>query len=340
MGQTDCPRIRWVDTMKAFSILAVVLFHTQLMPEIKTAVYLVCLPAFFFVAGLFTDTTLPPGEFFMKKTLRLMIPYIIWGVLSWVFWFLVSSRYGTSTNDEIAWWQPLVGMMYGRGDRLSQNVPLWFLCCMMSLEWIYYLIDRIPRQGLRWMIILAVGGAGCVLAYWGQNWIWGISAACIILPLYAIGAEYKTFFKEKMSTVNLSVLLVVLAGSLAGLWVGYTYNGDIKLCDSIIGNPGLYYLTVLSAVGLWLSIALIMEKTSERLLRMFQYIGQNTLLILCLHIPTFSVIKGMAVLCHIPFSFFETTTGCLVLWISTFVILLPLAYLVNRYMPVLVGKRK
>lgn len=339
MSHTGGSRIGWVDTMKAFSIMAVVLFHTQLMPEIRTAAYLVCLPAFFFAAGLFTNTTLSPREFFLKKTLRLLIPYVLWGVLTWAFWFFVSSRYGSTTDDDIAWWRPLVGMLYGRADKLSHNGPLWFLCCMMSLEWIYYGISRISRQWVRWIVILAVGGVGCVLAYLGQNWIWGISAACIILPLYALGAEYKVFFKEKTGDLSLPILCLVLAGSLAGLWVGYTYNGDIKLCDSIIGNPCLYYTTALSAVGLWLSISLVLEKTGGWLVRLFQYIGRNTLLVLCLHFPTFSVIKGIAVLFRIPLSFFETTTGCLVLWISTFVILLPMAYLANRYMPVLVGKR-
>ena len=320
--------------MKAFSILAVVLFHTQLMPEIKTAAYMVCLPAFFFVAGLFTNTSLSPRDFFKKKTLRLMIPYVLWGVLTWAFWFFVSSRYGSTTDDNIAWWRPLVGMLYGRADKLSHNGPLWFLCCMMSLEWIYYGISRISRQWVRWIVILAVGGVGCVLAYLEQNWIWGISAACIILPLYALGAEYKVFFKEKTGDLSMLKLCLVLAGSLAGLWVGYTYNGDIKLCDSIIGNPCLYYVTALSAVGLWLSISLVLEKTGGWLVRLFQHIGQNTLLILCLHIPAFSVIKGIAVLFRIPLSFFETTTGCLVLCISTFAILLPLAYVFNRYMPI------
>ena len=334
MSHTGGSRIGWVDTMKAFSIMAVVLFHTQLMPEIRTAAYLVCLPAFFFAAGLFTNTTLSPREFFLKKTLRLLIPYVLWGVLTWAFWFFVSSRYGSTTDDDIAWWQPLVGMLYGRADKLSHNGPLWFLCCMMSLEWIYYGISRISRQWVRWIVILAVGGVGCVLAYLEQNWIWGISAACIILPLYALGAEYKVFFKEKTGDLSMPKLCLVLAGSLAGLWVGYTYNGDIKLCDSIIGNPWLYYLTVLSAVGLWLSIALILEKAGGRIVRFIQYIGRNTLLVLCLHFPTFSVIKGMAVLCRIPLSFFETTTGCFVLCISTFAILLPLAYVFNRYMPI------
>lgn len=42
-------RIEWVDYMKAFSIIAMVLHHTPITPEVNAFVYLICLPAFFFI---------------------------------------------------------------------------------------------------------------------------------------------------------------------------------------------------------------------------------------------------------------------------------------------------
>lgn len=332
MTKTDTKRLVWVDYMKAFSIMAVVLFHTQIAPEIRTAVYLVCLPAFFFSAGMFTNTRLSPKEFFLRKTLRLLIPYLIWGLLTWVFWFFLLPRFSPTYSSTVTWWQPLVGMLHGRGSEIDHNVPLWFLCCMMSLEWIYYLICRLKRPSVRWVAIISIAVMGCVLAHFGQNWVWGISAACIILPLYAVGAEYQTFFKENIRSLKAYIRIPVFLISLAGLWVGYTYNGDIALCDSVIGNPGLYYLTVFSAVGLWIPIALLLEK-SQLPLRVLRYMGQNTLLILCAHMSTFSIIKGIATLCHIPFPFWATTAGSIVLCLSTVLLLLPLAYLIHRYCP-------
>lgn len=330
--KADTKRLVWVDYMKAFSIMAVVLFHTQIMPEIRTAVYLVCLPAFFFSAGMFTNTELSPKDFFLKKTLRLLVPYLIWGLLTWVFWYFILPLFGPSYNSEVTWWQPLLGMLYGRGSELYHNVPLWFLCCMMSLEWIYYLVCQQKRQIVRWVAIIGIAVIGCLLAHWGQNWVWGISAACIILPVYAVGAEYKSFFQSNVRALKPYIWIPVLVICLAGLWVGYTYNGDIKLCDSIIGNPSLYYITVFSAVGLWMPVSLLLEK-SRLPLRILRYMGQNTLLILCAHIMTFSIIKGIALLCHIPLPFWVTTAGSVVLCLSTVLLLLPVAYLIHRYCP-------
>ena len=121
--------------------------------------------------------------------------------------------------------------------------------------------------------------------------------------------------------------------------MGAKYNADIALHNSYIGNPFVYYPSILSVIGMWGAISLLLDRYCG-LLRGLSYIGQNTLLILCAHIPVFGMIKGIAMLCHIPLDFFETMLGCLCLWIETFVILIPAAYLANRYCPWIVGKKK
>ena len=75
-------RITWIDLMKAFSILSVVLYHTPCAHAIKTIAYILCLPAFFFASSIFADANMSPKNYFYKKTLRLLVPYIIWGFLS------------------------------------------------------------------------------------------------------------------------------------------------------------------------------------------------------------------------------------------------------------------
>lgn len=330
-------RISWVDYMKAFSILAVVLNHTHILPELKTAVYLVCLPAFFFVSGLFTNTQLTPIDFFKQKTLRLLIPYVIWGVLTWLSWLLIGRNYGSDTMA-YPWWYPLYGMACGKVSLLVHNRPLWFLCCMISLEWIYYAICQVSKKSLRWILMIGIGIFGCFLSYRDQQWIWEISSAFVVLPIYGFAAEFNKQIKEKALSLEWPILLAIMLAALAAIWVGYSYNGDIKISECRIGNPILFYITAISVVGLWFSVALLIEKYANRLSGVLQYIGENTLLILCIHIPVFTVIKGISLLLHIQLDVYETTLGCFVLWIGAFLILLPIAYLINSYCPILVGK--
>ena len=165
-----------------------------------------------------------------------------------------------------------------------------------------------------------------------------MSIAMIVLPLYAIAAEYGTQIKVWSKDLSTFSLLGIMALSVVGIGVGYVFNGYVSLAKNCIENPVLYYITIVSVVGLWLSISLLIEKTHIPL-RLLPFIGQNTMLVLCTHMPCFGIIKGIALLCHASLDFFETFLGCICLWIGSFFIILPVAYVLNRICPVLVGKR-
>ena len=333
-------RIRWVDYMKAFSILAVVLNHTNhILPELISVVYIVCLPAFFFTAGMFANTQLTPKDFFYRKTRRLLIPFFFFGIVTWVFWYFVIRNYGNDTDTTSPWWLPLLGLVSGKSEMLIQNTPLWFLCCLVSLEGVYYVLCRIRQKWLRLLMIVFIGAFGCFLSYLRQNWIWEISAAFIILPIYSLGAEYNRWIQEKARTISSFQLQICLFISAIGIFLGVKYNGDVGLHSSYIGNPILYYISCISVIGLWFSTSLLVD-THLKHTQLIQYIGENTLFILCTHKPTFSVIKGIAVLCNISLDFFETNLGSLCLWAGSFAVLLPASLIVNQFCPCILGKKK
>jgi len=333
---TTSNRIAWIDTVKAFSIVSVVLFHTHICYPAKTIAYLLCMPAFFFVAGLFTNTRLSPYEFFNKKTLRLLIPYFIFGILSWLAWLIIGRKYGNALELD-PWWTPLVGLLSGKYELLIQNKPLWFICCMVTIEWLYYLIRRIQKQWLRWLVI----ACGTLIGYCGKyviNYnIWEIFAALIMLPIYAISAEFKDAIWAFIGRCRTYILFIIFMCAVAGVWIGYIFNPniDIGLCE--LSNPFLFYLTAFSVVGLWLSLALLMDRWGVQS-RILQFLGQNTMVILCAHIPLFGFIKGLGLICHVPLSFFETNIGSLILWLGALLLLWPFIYLINRYVPFVAGK--
>lgn len=252
-------------------------------------------------------------------------------------WLLVARKYGNET-ESIAWWQPLIGMLYGDIDVLYHNRPLWFLCCLISLEWIYFLLYLIPQRKLRILGALFIGAIGCLLSYYRKNGIWEITAAMLILPIYSICSETKYYIKTQIIRWKTLYLVLLLLFSFIGVLLGYYLNPQFHISTSMVGNPLIFYLTIISVIGLWSSFALLIARYS-RSLQWLSYIGQNTLLILCAHIPVFGMIKGIAMLCHISLDFFETSLGCLCLWAGTFIILLPTAYFINKYCPWMVGKK-
>lgn len=326
--------------MKAGSILSVVLYHTQIMSGIKTLAYFLCLPAFFFLAGMFTRTQYTAGEFFQHKTLRLMVPYVVFGILSWILWMLIGRNYGEDAQQIQAWYLPLVGMLRGNVHDLIQNPPLWFLCCLMILEWMYYGIHHIRSAAGRYVLYIILGGLGCIGGAWGWRNEWGILSAMIMLPIYAMGAEGASFLREKISSIPTAHLFLIWVASLVGIIGGFLWNKEINISAAQVGNPILFYITIIAVIGFWLSIAVYVER-AFREIHSIHFLGCNTLLILCLHILVFGGIKGITLLCGIPLSLYETTIGSLLLWLLSIVLLIPVICGINRFLPPIVsGKGK
>ena len=322
---TDTKRITWVDTMKAFSMLAVVLYHTNIVPEVKTMAYILCLPAFFFCGGCFADTQMSAGTFFRKKTLRLLIPYLIFSLLAWVAWVIVGRNYGADAETQTAWYEPLWGTLTGTSYSLFHNAPLWFLTCFMVLEWLWFALTRCR---LAWwgqvgiMVILAL--AGIMLGRYHILLPWGITAAMVMLPVYWLGKVLFPMLKQWAAELPVWGLLVILLAGGVGTAIAYACNPDIKISTAQVGNPLVFYVGVLGVIAFWFALAGLCARI--RITKLPALIGTQTLWILGLHLPFFGAVKGAALIAHVPLSFFDTTVGCLTLWLATFLVLLPCIY--------------
>lgn len=317
---TNSSRIVWVDWMKAAGIMMVVLYHTNIVPQVKELAYILCLPAFFFTAGMFADETLSFVNYARKKSLRLFVPYLVFGLLAWLAWLLVGRRYGADADNMIAWYEPLLGMLWGTSDRLFHNAPLWFLTCLISLEWLYFALSRC-RLSIWWqLLVLAVIAAiGVVLGKYGVVLPWGIVAAMIMLPIYWLGSVLAPALKQNASSLSMGAVVATLFVGLIGVAAAWLYNPDIKISVGRVGNPVLFYEGVIGVVAFWFALAQIC--TRLRLTALFAFIGTETLWILGLHMPFFGLVKGVAMLLHVPLAFFDTTLGCLTLWLATFSVL-------------------
>lgn len=331
-------RLFWADAMKAGSILSVVLYHTNIMAEIKTTAYILCLPAFFFLSGVFSNTTYSIGDFFRKKTLRLLVPYVFFGVIGWLLWVVVGRKYGGDANTNQVWYFPLLGMLKGNVHDLVQNPPLWFLCCMMVLEWFYYGIRSIRSGILRCILYIGLGAVGCYGGIQGWPNGWSVLSAMIMLPVYALGGECSSWIQQESHTQTNTRLLIVLLASIAGITAAFFLNPGINISTAQVGNPICFYISVAAVIGFWWSISVLIERVAGEM-HSIEFIGSNTLLILCLHILMFGGIKGGLLICRVPLSFYETNAGSLLLWFLSIILLVPVIIGVKRYLPPLVSGR-
>lgn len=331
-------RVAWIDVAKALSILTVVLYHTDIQPDIKELSYKVCLPAFFFLSGMFAKTDLTPLAFFKRRTLRLLVPYLVYGIVSWVAWLLIGRHYGSDAGDSLSLWEPLAGIAWGTSERLIQNAPLWFLACLMVTEWLWYGICRISEnRRLRAAGAVIVGLIGVALAHAGITLPWSATAAMLMLPLYAAASLIGNGESETESRPKIWPMVASLVASATTVIIVHRHLGHISISHGIIGNPVLFYAEEVVVVAMWCSMAQLICRATDRL-RLVTFLGQNTLTVLSTHMLTFGAIKAAWMIAGGSLSFFSTNAGSLCLWGMTIVLSLPIAWVVRRYLPALAGK--
>ena len=129
----------WIDRWKGLLILLVVLGHvvgaggnlaqdgtSTLLLGIRNFIYLFHMPAFFILAGLCFNTTTIHNEHFrnliVKRLKRLLLPYLVFGVFSWVV-------YDVMYNDFGSFWLQMLRMVIAYDDFRCNSV-LWFLPTM------------------------------------------------------------------------------------------------------------------------------------------------------------------------------------------------------------------
>ena len=166
-----------------------------------------------------------------------------------------------------------------------------------------------------------------------------MTAALIILPLYAVSAEQGVSLINRITALKSKTLLLIMAGSVAGVTLGYLFNADISISRCRLGNPLLFYLTAFSVAVMWMSLAVLLERFVGKL-RLLCYLGQNTLIILCTHIPLFGAIKGVTMIAGIPLDFFQSSAGSLCLWVTAILVEIPVIWIINTYFPFLIVKKR
>lgn len=121
-------RVSWIDICRGVAILLVLYGHLFNTDNQRYLIYAFHMPLFFFISGLVFK---PPSqksiiEISKKYSKQLLIPYVIFALLTYLFAF-VSHTAGDISFTGILY--QLFGIVYGNGNdgMLGYNVVLWFL---------------------------------------------------------------------------------------------------------------------------------------------------------------------------------------------------------------------
>ena len=315
----------WVDSLKGFAILLVVYGHN--FPFCEKYIYSFHMPLFIIISGFFYPKVSSFGN--LKSRFKtLVIPYFIWALLLYVFWFLIAKKMGESANLGLSDSKNFVGVFFAQGGReyMDWGIPLWFLPMLFLAFGFRYLIDLISgKTSLQFVIAVIFASIGLVVQ---SSWPWSFNVALVATLFLFMG---KIIF-EKINQIDGVKLYVLMALFFVLHCLLYNQNAKIDMYRSQYGNGVLFLLNGFTGAGF---LILFFKKFVNS--KALAFVGKFSMVILALQILSLSFIKLVIMILFksndFDFSEFQKFSFSLL----QVILLVPVFLLINKYFPILNG---
>ena len=228
-------RIKWIDYLKGFLFVMVIIIHTDKAPDI---LYKLCgfftasrMPCYFLISGFLWSNRKYPTFFsyFKHKTKVLLLPYFS---LSLLILLLSPPLYqGGGVNYLIE----QITSIFISGQSCQYANPLWFVFVLYMLSIIFFFV---PKKVYGIVIISLLTAILTILL---PNQYFAIGTVCACLPFFSLGfllkmntqLIHKLQFKKSTCFIILSIILYLIDR--------YVLHHDIALRYNMLGNIFLFY---------------------------------------------------------------------------------------------------
>lgn len=210
MGDNQHRRIDFVDLTKGVCIILVVMAHIGgAFDQLDKHSMLSCfrMPLYFFISGIFFKPYEGLYGFIIRKTNKLIIPFIFFYVsaflLKYIVWKIAPETFHLPVS-----WRELLFVFHGH-DLIKFNPPIWFLLALFNCNILFYLIHYLRDKHLS-LMFAATLLIGCTGFFLGKFHI--------ELPLY----------------------IDVAMTALPSMWRVSGFADIISSCSPVIGSTRLF----------------------------------------------------------------------------------------------------
>lgn len=305
-------RFEYLDIAKGIGILLVVWAHILLVGPSHRVIYAFHMPLFFLISGMLfrREKYQCFGIFLRKRAKRLLMPFVIYSVATWIIWAVF--RF-VRHDSVVSYWDPLLQTVIakGSGAYMVHNSALWFIPCLFATEILYFVLFRL-NDIARLTVCAGCATLSFVLGYYFADawWFllpWNFDAALIGVLFYCIGNIFaskvpnsRLIEYSKDNIGKILFLLVVSAGLLywSAMQFGecsmgsssYQCNGAVFIIRALIGCVTCILLSVI--------ISFLSSKSIVKAYLVRE--GSNSLDIMSIHIPVKGiVIMGLSIVLHV-----------------------------------------
>lgn len=322
MGITTKHRLNWIDYIKVLLIYLVVVAHTGLIPKsIDTIICSFHMPAFLIISGYLYRPADNIWRDLIKQFKRLIVPALFFSFVCAVYnavWVLKDGCFSIEKNI----CKPLLGLIfYDYNIGYPVCGVIWFLVVLYISKFILNILCRylndiyicfICTILLVFLFTLETDGGNFAEFYY-------IERSIVALPFVFVGYLIRKYLvMEKLRTSVLFILMIPLL-------LLQIYNGKVGIHSFLFGRSVVLYYIIAILSSIWLFH--FIRKINIPSNTVIEYISSNTVTILCLHKLLIAILKNII-------------TDGFVLGLVVICFLLPVIWLFNKYIPVLIGNKK
>ena len=320
----------WVDYVKGFCMLLVVMSHNSWPLWYDKTFTPIFLTGFFFVSGYTFNKKSCFREFLFVKFKSLIVPILCLGIINTLFAYVAE---GKPILDR------LVGLVI---QRVGMWDDLWFVACLFTMEIIYYFVSVVIRCSICkfiFSILLSICGNLYIYNFPNVPLFWHLDNACILIPFLCLGNMLRNWrYKETVITLIKSTkgILLVLTITCFYIFLVILFDNsqtNIHLRD--YHNYVEFMITAFIGIAVLFVYAISFERFSFNwFLKSLNYVGQNTLVYYAFQ---FKIIRLVAIIGGYVGINAGSYLGNVISSILVCVILVLPAYIIKKYFPWMLG---
>ncbi len=350
---TDIKRISYLDMARGIGMVLVVMGHvTYINPNVRHFITAFHMPLFFLISGMLLDIKKEEEKnyswLFRKKLQRIMIPYVVFSLASFV---VEGARVWIKGLDE---WNVVLRQLF-QSCCLQGVSTLWFLPALLMSELLFIGIRKKTNHIGTILVCLGIV-VGCYLLNDYEQIFYQYRAvsrfyrllhdvcSMIIRNLFCVGficvGYYISHWFMKFIKNRLLELVCLLGFAILG-YVAINNGGAAELRSVQIGSLPLY---MLGAVGGSMTIVFLCKCLQGVLFTPFrkimEFYGRNSLIIMVTHMDFRILYISILLAQQIYFRVGIRTMFCILIVVWVFILEIPLIWFINRYLPIILGKTK
>ena len=269
-------RIDYIDLAKGICILLVVWMHV--VPELGKGNPLMVnlrMPLYYFLSGMFFKTYGNFRNFIVKKTDKLLIPFIAWYLISYGIYYARVLAIGHPEH--------VFNITDLFLDSEFYNGSIWFLLSLLWCNIIYFAINSVSsKEIVRLSFVIIIALSGWIYSYSDIGNFLYIGTSLTSLPFFYMGKQmvkYGVVSQNKRIKEDLIVGFICLLVAIMAITIPTDSPRMIFYLNLMeAGNPIFLYLSGLSLI----LFVLIICKYINRL-PYVSYLGRFSIIVLVTH---------------------------------------------------------